>query len=67
MEQGEELHLPKDLQIRLHNTLVEDIDVRLKQLTTLVVLQENELTLVWFGIIGVFIYALVKEHNRVSL
>ena len=60
MENGVEL--PRDLDFRLFRALVDDIDDRLRDLTELVSLQETELTVLWFAVIGMFGYILVKDH-----
>lgn len=60
MENG--IELPRDLDFRLFRALVDDIDDRVRALTELVSLQETELTVMWFGLISMFGYILVKEH-----
>jgi hypothetical protein len=58
-----ELDLPRELEFRLVKILVEDIDTRVKDLTYLVALQENELVLHSLMIIGLLIYIYRKESH----
>jgi len=63
MEGTPDLELPRDLEFRLFGRLVEDMDIRLKDLTTLVSLQETELVIVWFTIIGLTAYIVGKDYR----
>lgn len=65
MEPENDVVFPQDIQDRMRYILVADIDARLKDLSTLVALQETELTLLWFTIIGLTTYIVLKEsHGR---
>jgi hypothetical protein len=55
--------LPPEVEWRLHKIYTQDIDVRLKELTQLVALQENELAYLWLALFGVVGYILVKEYR----
>ena len=59
----EEMQLDRGLDLRLLNVFTGDIDNRLRDLTTLVALQESELTLLWFTIMGLFAIVLLKGIN----
>jgi hypothetical protein len=52
----DEVNIPKDLELRLIQSLTEDIDNRLKELTQLVKLQEMELAFFELVIIGMILY-----------
>jgi hypothetical protein len=65
VEPENDVVFPQDIQDRMRYILVADIDARLKDLSTLVALQETELTLLWFTIIGLTTYIVLKEsHGR---
>ena len=65
MEPENDVVFPQDIQDRMRYILVADIDARLKDLSSLVALQETELTLLWFTIIGLTTYIVLKEsHGR---
>lgn len=57
----------RGMDLRLLNVYANDIDIRVRELSTLVALQESELTIMWFTIIGLFGYILLKgiasEHR----
>jgi hypothetical protein len=53
----------RGMDLRLLNVYADDINNRVKDLTALVVLQENELTIMWFTIIGLFGYILLKGNK----
>ena len=63
MEGERELDFPRELELRMMKILSEDIDLRLKDLTVLVALQETELSVLWFTIIALSTYIIIKEHN----
>jgi hypothetical protein len=63
MDDSEELVLPPSVEWKLEKVFVQDIDVRLRELTYLVALQETELALMWVTVLGLFGYILVKEHR----
>jgi len=54
----------KTLDLRLLNVFTSDIDSRVRDLTTLVSLQESELTLLWFTIMGLFTIVLLKGNSN---
>lgn len=58
-----DVELPNDLERRLFRIVVEDMDIRLKDLTLLVSLQETELAIMWVTIMSLIGYILVKEYN----
>lgn len=60
----EEVTFPRELDYRLQRILIEDMDNRLKDLTLLVSLQETELTFVWFTILSLLGYIIIKEHHN---
>lgn len=53
----------KRLDVTLLNIFATDIDIRLRDLTNLVSLQETELAFMWLTIIGLTTYIIVKEHH----
>jgi hypothetical protein len=63
MNEEHDLVFPLDVQNRMRTALVEDIDSRLKDLTALVALQETELALLWFVIIGYGCYLGGKAYH----
>lgn len=63
-ERETDLTLPSDLWRRLNDQFTADIDQRVKDLTLLVSLQETELTYLWFTIIALSTYIIVKEHRH---
>ena len=63
MDGERELDFPRELELRMMKILSEDIDLRLKDLTVLVALQETELSVLWFTIIALSTYIIIKEHN----
>lgn len=60
-----ELDFPdgRSIDLRLLNSYTTDIDVRVKDLTELVALQESELVFLWFVVIVGLGYVIMKEHN----
>ena len=61
---ADDLTFPRDLEFRLQRILAEDIDGRLKDLSVLVSLQETELAMIWFVLLSLTTYIIIKEHKN---
>lgn len=59
-----DIELPRDVNIRMLNTFTEDIDIRVRELTTLVALQETELVVLWITIFSLVGFVLWKEYHN---
>jgi hypothetical protein len=64
MDVEPELVFPGDVERRLRVILVEDIDARVKDLTSLVALQETELALLWVVLLGGIVYIVGKDYRE---
>lgn len=60
----DDLTFPRDLEFRLQKILSEDMDGRLKDLSVLVSLQETELAMIWFVLLSLTTYIIIKEHKN---
>lgn len=63
MDQEPDVIFPQDTQDLMRSIVVRDMDVRLKDLTELVALQETELAVLWLALIGLGFYVVIKEHR----
>ncbi|HEY1645951.1 MAG TPA: hypothetical protein VGF75_06325 [Candidatus Saccharimonadales bacterium] len=64
MDKEPDLVFPIDVQTRMRTALIEDMDSRLKDLTTLVALQESELALLWVLFLGSLVYIVGKDYRE---
>jgi hypothetical protein len=63
MDSEPRLEFPLEVQERMRYLVIADIDNRVKDLTTLVSLQESELVVVWIVILGLVYYAVRKDFR----
>lgn len=63
MDADSNIVFPMDIEAKLRRILVEDIDSRLKEVTSLVALQETELALLWVALGCAVVYLIGKEYR----
>lgn len=63
MDDTPDLVFPSDLETKMRSIFVSDLDVRVKDLTALVALQETELTFLWVILLGSLVYIVGKDYR----